>query len=114
MRLNNMRFNFSKMHHPIEIFELKAVTDNGMTQKPKPVPFLKCFAHIETVSLKDYQTSVQMGTQHEIKVFIRNYPGVTNKMQLHHNNQEYNIKQVFYDYRQSGFTVLVAEDVTST
>src|SRR5699024_9786485 len=110
MKLNNMRFNFSKMNQPIEVFELKTVTENGMTQKPKPVSFLNCFAHIESVTLKDYQTSVQMGTQHEIKVFIRNYPGITNKMMIEHYEQEYKVKQVLYDYRQSGFTILIAED----
>lgn len=109
--MNNMRFNFSKLKHPIEIFELETITENGMPKKPKPVTFLKCFAHVESVSLKDYQTSVQMGTQNEIKVFIRNYPGLTNKMQMIHYGQEYNLKQVLYDYRQSGFTVLVAEEV---
>lgn len=112
MRLNKMRFNFSKMHDPIEIFELKTVNEDGMPQKPKPVSFLKCFAHVESVSLKDYQTSVQMGTEYQIKVFIRNYPGITNKMQLSHYEQDYNIKQVLYDYRQSGFTVLIAEEVS--
>lgn len=106
-----MRFNFSKMNQPIKIFELKTVTENGVPQKPKPVTFLKCFAHVEYVTLRDYQTSVQMGTQHQIKVFIRNYPGITNKMTLGHKEQEYNVKQVLYDYRQSGFTVLIAEEV---
>lgn len=112
MKLNNMRFNFSKMNQPIEIFELKTVTEDGIPQKPKPISFLKCFAHIESVTLKDYQTSVQMGTEHQIKVFIRNYPGITNKMQIKHYDQDYNIKQVLYDYRQSGFTVIVGEEVS--
>ncbi len=112
MKLNNMRFNFSKMNQPIEIFELKTVTEDGIPQKPRPISFLKCFAHIESVTLKDYQTSVQMGTEHQIKVFIRNYPGITNKMQIKHYDQDYNIKQVLYDYRQSGFTVIVGEEVS--
>lgn len=112
MKLNNMRFNFSKMNQPIEIFELKTVTEDGIPQKPKLISFLKCFAHIESVTLKDYQTSVQMGTEHQIKVFIRNYPGITNKMQIKHYEQDYNIKQVLYDYRQSGFTVIVGEEVS--
>lgn len=112
MKLNNMRFNFSKMNQPIEVFELKTVTEDGIPQKPKPISFLKCFAHIESVTLKDYQTSVQMGTEHQIKVFIRNYPGITNKMQIKHYDQDYNIKQVLYDYRQSGFTVIVGEEVS--
>lgn len=112
MKLNNMRFNFSKMNQPVEIFELKTVTEDGIPQKPKPISFLKCFAHIESVTLKDYQTSVQMGTEHQIKVFIRNYPGITNKMQIKHYEQDYNIKQVLYDYRQSGFTVIVGEEVS--
>lgn len=112
MKLNNMRFNFSKLNQPIKIYELKISTENGIPQKPKKVMFLECFAHIETVSLKDYQTSVQMGTEHNIKVFIRNYPGITNKMAIEHNGQDYNVKQVIYDYRQSGFSVLVAEEVT--
>lgn len=112
MKLNNMRFNFSKMNQPIEISTLETVTENGMPQKPNPVTFLRCFSHVESVGLKDYQTSVQMGTEHQIKVFIRNYPGITNKMQLSHYEQNYNIKQVLYDYRQSGFTVLIAEEVS--
>lgn len=112
MKINNMRFNFSKMNLPIEINEMKTVTENGVPQKPKPVLFLECFAHVESISLKDYQTSAQMGTQNEIKAFIRNYPGVTNKMAINHNGQDYNIKQVLYDYRQSGFSVLIAEEVS--
>lgn len=112
MRLNKMRFNFSKLQHHITIHELKTVTDNGMPIKPEKVEYLSCFAHIESVSLKDYETSVQMGTQNRIKLFIRNYPNITNKMSITHNNDEYNIIQVLYDYRQSGFTILVAEEVT--
>lgn len=114
MRLNNMRFNYSKLSTPIKIYELKSVNDNGMPQKPQETLFLECFAHVESVSLKDYQTSVQTGTQHEIKVFIRNYPGIDNKMALQDlvTNQKYNIKHILYDYRQSGFSVLVCEDVT--
>lgn len=107
-----MRFNFSKMHDPVEFYELKTVTDNGIPQKPTKELFLKCFAHVETVSLKDYETSVQTGTQNNIKVFIRNYPGITNKMSLEHYGQEYNIKQILYDYRNSGFSVIVAEGVS--
>lgn len=109
--MNKMRFDFSKLNHPIEIFEVKTVVENGVPQKPKPVLFLKCFAHIESVSLKDYENSAQLGTQRNIKVFIRNYPGITNKMKIKHRGQEYNIKQVLYDYRQSSFSVLVAEEV---
>lgn len=109
-----MRFNFSKMNQPVEIFELKTVTEDGIPQKPKPISFLKCFAHIESVTLKDYQTSVQMGTEHQIKVFIRNYPGITNKMKIKQNDQEYNIKKVMQDYRQSGFTVIIGEEVSRT
>lgn len=112
MRLNNMRFNFSKMHDPIEVLEMKTNSDDGLPSKPKPTTFLKCFAHVETVSLRDYQTSVQTGTEHEIKVFVRNYPGITNKMKIEHYEQEYNIKKVLYDYRQSGFTVIIAEEVS--
>lgn len=107
-----MRFNFSKMNQPIEIYELKTVTNEGMPQKPKPSTFLECFAHVESVTLKDYQTSLQMGTEHQIKVFIRNYPDITNKMKIKHYEQDYSIKQVLYDYRQSGFTILIAEEVT--
>lgn len=111
MKLNNMRFNFSKMNQPIDIFTLETVTENGMPQKPKPATFLKCFAHVETVGLKDYETSVQTGTEHQIKVFMRNYPGITNKMRINHFEQDYKVKQVLYDYRQSGFTVIAAEEV---
>lgn len=115
MKLNNMRFNFSKLNQPIGIYEVKSVVENGVPQKPKPVLFLECFAHVESVSLKDYQNSVQMGTQHDIKVFIRNYPGITNKMTIKDtvNDQSYKIKQVLYDYRQSGFIVLIAENVSA-
>lgn len=109
--MNKMRFDYSKLNQPIGIYEVKSVTENGVPQKPKPILFLECFAHVETVSLKDYQNSIQTGTQHQIKVFIRNYPGITNKMTINHNEQEYNIKQVLYDYRQSGFSVLIAEGV---
>lgn len=114
MRLNNMRFNFSKLNHPIEIFEMKSVTENGTPQKPKPVTFLKCFAHLETVSLKDYQTSVQMGTENEIKVFVRNYPGITNKMMIQDliTKQEYKINHILFNYRNSGFSVLMAKEVS--
>ncbi|MCR1834975.1 head-tail adaptor protein [Oceanobacillus caeni] len=113
MRLNNMRFNFSKLKNPIWIYEVKSVIENGIPQKPKPVLFLECFAHVESVSLKDYQNSAQLGTQHQMKVFIRNYPGITNKMIIEDiNKQSYKIEQVLYDYRQSGFTILIAEEVS--
>lgn len=112
MKLNRMRFNFSKLNQPIKIYEVKSQNIDGMPKKPKKELFLECFAHVETVSLKDYETSVQTGTQGNIKVFIRNYPGITNKMKLEHFGQEYNIKQVIYNYRQSGFSVLVAEEVS--
>lgn len=113
MRLNKMRFNFSKLTNPIKIFELKSVTENGMPQKPKPVTFLECFAHLETVSLKDYQTSVQMGTENEVKVFIRNYPDITNKMMIKDlvTDQEYKINHILYNYRNSGFSILMANEV---
>jgi len=112
MKINNMRFNFSKLNQPIGIYEVKTVVENGVPQKPKSELFLECFSHVESVGLKDYQNSVQMGTQNEIKAFIRNYPEVTNKMTVKHNGQDYNIKQVLYDYRQSGFTILIAEEVS--
>lgn len=88
------------------------VSNNGMPAKPTQVLFFECFAHIETVSLKDYETSVQTGTQHNLKVFIRNYPGITNKMEIAHNGQTYKVNQVLYDYRQSGFSVLIASEVS--
>lgn len=108
-----MRFNYSKLKHPVELFEMKTVTENGTPKKPKTVTFLKCFAHFETVSLKDYQTSVQLGTESEIKVFIRNYPGITNKMMIKDlvTGQEYKIKHVLYNYRNSGFSILIAKEV---
>lgn len=112
MKLGNMRFNFSKLNQPIEIFEVKPVNDDGMPGKPEPVTFLKCFAHVESVGLKDYETSVQMGTEHQIKAFVRNYPGITNKMKISHFDDEHNIKQVLYDYRQSGFSIIIAEEVS--
>lgn len=111
MRLNRMRFNFSKLNQPIKIYEVKSQNIGGRSKKVK-VEFLTCFAHVETVSLKDYETSIQTGTQGNIKVFIRNYPNITNKMMLEHCGQEYNIKQVIYNYRQSGFSILVAEEVS--
>lgn len=113
IRARNMRFDYSKLTNPIEIFEMKSVTDEGMAQKPKPVTFLECFAHLETVSLKDYQTSVQMGTENEIKAFVRNYPGITNKMMIKDlvTEKEYKINHVLLDYRNSGFSVLVAKEV---
>lgn len=109
-----MRFNFSKLTDPIEIFEMKSVTEDGMPQKPKPVTFLECFAHLETVSLKDYQTSVQMGTENEIKAFVRNYQGITNKMMIKDlvTNKEYKINHILYDYRNSGFSILIAKEVS--
>ncbi len=110
--MSRMKFDFSKLNQPITINELKNVNNNGNPTKPHPVTFYECFAHVETVSLKDYETSVQTGTQHNIKVFIRNYPGITNKMQINCNGQDYNINQVLFDYRQSGFTVLIASEVT--
>lgn len=114
MRLNNMRFNFSKLTVPIVIYEMKTVIENGMPQKPKPVTYLECFTHLETVSLRDYQTNVQMGTENEIKAFVRNYPGITNKMTIKNlvTEQEYKIQDVLYNYRNSGFSVLIAKDVS--
>lgn len=106
-----MRFNFSKLNQPIKISELKQVTVDGLPQRPEPVTFLDCFAHVESASLSDYQNSVQTGTEYQTKIFIRNYPGINNKMQIDHYGQDYNIKQVLYDYRQSGFSVLIAEQV---
>src|SRR5690625_6777964 len=79
MSVNSMRFDFSKLNQPIEIHEMKTVTENGVPQKPESVLFLRCFAHAESVSLKDYETSVQTGTQYQIKVFIRNNPGIDRK-----------------------------------
>lgn len=114
MRLNKMRFNFSKLSNPIEVYELKSVTENGMPKKPKPVTFLECFSHIETVSLKDYKTSVQKGTENEIKVFVRNYPGITNKMMIKDlvTKQEYRINHILFNYRDSGFSILMAKEVS--
>lgn len=112
MRLNKMRFNFSKLNQPIVIYEVKPHKENGVPQKPKKEEFLKCLAHVETVSLKDYETSIQTGTQYDVKIFIRNYPGITNKMILEYSEQEYKIKQVIFDYRQSGFSIMIAEAVT--
>lgn len=114
MKLNDMRFNFSKLNQPIKILELEQVTVEGMPQKPRKKTYLNCFAHVESVSLKDYETSVQTGTENNIKVFIRNYPGITNKMKIKQNDQEYNIKKVMQDYRQSGFTVIIGEEVSRT
>lgn len=109
MKINKMRFNFSKLDQPIIISELKQVTENGVPMKPRPVTFLECFAHVETSSLKDYQTSMQSGTKSYTKIFVRNYPGITNKMQIKHNGNDYNVKDVLYDYRSSGYSVLISE-----
>ncbi|MCC2248855.1 phage head closure protein [Virgibacillus sp. AGTR] len=111
--MNKMNFDFSKLNQPIIIYELKTDSDNGMPSKPRKVVFHECFAHVESISLKDYETSVQTGTQHNMKVFIRNYPGITNKMTITHNNQDYNIEQILTNYRQSGFTVLIAKEVSN-
>lgn len=112
MKINNMRFNFSKLNQPIEIYELKQVIKDGLPQKPEPVIYISCFAHVEQSSLKDFQNSVQTGTKSLTKVFIRNYPGITNKMQLKHYSQKYKIKEVLYDFRQSGFSIILAEQVS--
>lgn len=110
--VNDMQFNFSRLKHPIQIFEMVERRVNGIPQKPTKELFYECFAHIETVSLRDYATSVQTNTQHDLKIFIRNYPNITNKMTIEFDNQNYNIKQIMYNYRNSGFSVIVAEGVS--
>ena len=110
--LGYMKFNFSKLKTPIQIYEMKSNTNNGIPTKPTPQLFYECFAHVESVTLRDYQTSVQTNTQHEIKVFIRDYDGIDNKMQIKINNQMHNIKSIMPNYRNSNFTVIVAEAVS--
>lgn len=111
MKINDMRFNFSKLKTPIKIYEMKSTNDNGMPTKPSPVLYYECFAHIESVTLRDYQTAVQTNTEHEIKVFIRDYP-IDNKMQIELDNQLHNIKSIIPNYRGSNFTIITAEAVS--
>ncbi len=111
-KLNNMQFNFSKLNTPIQFYEMKSTSNNGMPTKPTPELYYECFAHIESVTLRDYQTAVQTNTQNEIKVFIRDYQGIDNKMQIEFNNQMHNIKSIMPNYRDSNFTVIVAEAVS--
>lgn len=109
-----MNFNFSKMDTPITIFTTETKTEGGIPTKPEQVEFLKCFAHVESVSLKDYETSKQNNTLNNIKIFIRDYPDITNKMEvkLLDKNEDYEVEKVIPNYRGSGFTVIDAKAVT--
>lgn len=113
-KLDKMRFNYSKLTTPITIYETKTVTDNGIPQKPKQIEYLKCFAHVETVSLKDFETSRQNNTLNNIKLFIRDYPGINNKMEItvFGDDNDYKVETVIPNYRNSRFTVIDAKVVT--
>jgi len=106
-----MKFDYSKLKNPVTFYEMKSTSENGMPSKPKPVEFYQCWAHIETVTLRDYQTAISNNTQHHIKIFIRDYEGITNKMQVKYNNNFHNIISVMPSYGNSNFTVVVAEAV---
>lgn len=105
-----MRFNYSKLKTPIQIYKMKTTSNNGLPTKPTAELYYECFSHVELITLKDYQTAVQTNTQHEIRVFIRDYP-IDNKMQIKLNNQIHNIKSIMPNYRNSNFTIIVAEAV---
>lgn len=111
MRRNDLRFNLSKMDTPVQFYEMKKVSNNGMPARPEEVLYYECWAHVESVSLKDYQNAVQTGTQHEVKAFIRDYPGINNKMMLFIGDVKHNIKKVSPNYRNSDYTIVVAEAV---
>lgn len=109
-----MRFNFSKLDTPIKIYETKTVTDNGIPRPPEKITFLNTWAHVETISIKDYETARQNNTLNNVKLFIRDYPNITNKMQIdiHGHNDTYKVDNVLPNYRNSGFTYIDAEVVT--
>lgn len=110
MKINNMRFNCSKLNTPVQFYTV-GVSDDGMPIKPKPELFYECWAHVESITLRDYQTAVQTSTQHQIKVFIRDYADIDNKMQISINDKIHSIKSIMPNYRNSNFTVIVAEAV---
>lgn len=107
-----MKFDYSKLKTSISIFETKTTTNNGIPIKPQPVKFYDCWAYVESVSLRDYQTAVQNNTLNEIKIFIRDYAGINNKMQVEVNGQMHKIKAVMPNYRNSNFTIIIAEAVS--
>ena len=108
-----MRYDFSKLKHPVTFYEMKTVSENGMPGKPKPFKFYDCFAAIDTVWMRDYQTAVQNNTQHEIKIIIRKYPGIDNKMQLEFNGIMHKISSIMPDYQDSRFMVVMAGAILS-
>lgn len=113
-KLGNMHFNFSKCDTPITIHETKSVVENGIPKKPKKVKFLETWAHVETVFIKDFETARQNNTLTNVKLFIRDYPNVTNKMQIdiHGHADTYKVENVLPNYRNSGFTYIDAKVVS--
>src|SRR5699024_9850579 len=106
-----MKIDYSKLKNPVTLYEMKSTSEKGLPSKPKSVDIYQCCAHIETVTFRDYETAISNNTQHHIKIFIRDYEGITNKMQVKYNNNFHNIISVMPSYGNSNFTVVVAEAV---
>lgn len=106
-----MKFDYSKLKHRVKFYEVETQTENGLPGKEVLKPFHECWAHVETVWLKDYQTAVQNNTLNEIKIFIRQYPGITNKMKVKFDGELHNVKQVMNDYVDNSYMIVVAEVV---
>lgn len=94
----------------VDIVEI--VIDNTMYAEEKEVVVFSPKVGFSEVYMRDYQTAVSNGTEHEVKVTFRYDDRLTNKMRIkREDGREYKIKQILHDELRKRTMTVVAERV---
>lgn len=104
----------AELTEKINIVEEKTKNVSGKPIKEKYVLY-ELYAKFITAWGKDYQTSVSTNTQNHIKMKCRQVPTEidTNKCTIEHNDRKYQIVEVYPDYQERSYMIIVAKRIGS-
>ncbi|UBH12425.1 phage head completion protein [Macrococcus armenti] len=104
----------AELTEKINIVEEKTNNINGKPVKEKNVLY-ELYAKFITAWGKDYQTAVGTNTQNHIKMKCRQVPTEidTNKFTIEHNDKVYKIIEVYPDYQERSYMIIVAKRIGS-
>lgn len=100
--------NIAHLDKRITIQVTSDISDDGFSNN-QSTEFYKCWAELLTTRERDYQMSLQTNTNNQSQFRIRYKDGITTKMTLIYNNEEYDIVDKIGEDSRQPYMILVCE-----
>ena len=100
--------NIAHLDKRITIRTTTDVSDNGWSVN-ETLDFHICWAELLTTRERDYQMSLQTNTNNQSQFRIRFKDGITTKMTVLYNNEEYDIVDKIGEDNRQPYMILVCE-----